>query len=236
MDQGTAMACCAGTDSRSFKMHVFSKGLAGAAKVVKYRLLDKNDGEALVEHRALGSRDTHGLTAGQTVSAVVESVAENSCDSFIAPLFYFGIFGISGAAAYRVINTFDAMIGYHGKWEYAGKFAAKLDDAVNYIPARITALLLVLSAVLCRKNGRGSLICLQRDRRRTESPNAGWTMSAVAGALDIKLEKTGHYVLNAGAAVPEIRHIDGAISLLYCAGLQWSVLLISVLVIYYAVQ
>ncbi|MBE9514049.1 MAG: cobalamin biosynthesis protein [Chloroflexi bacterium] len=143
----------------------------------------------------LVSRDVDRLGKGLMVSATLESVAENSCDSVVAPLFFFLLLGVPGAVAYRVVNTMDGMIGYHGKYEYLGKFAAKLDDLLNFIPARISGLLMVAAAYLCGRNGRDAWRIMHRDHRKTESPNAGWPMSAVAGALEVRLEKEGCYRL-----------------------------------------
>lgn len=144
---------------------------------------------------ALVSREPQSLGKSALISATLESVAENTCDSFVAPLFYFLFLGVPGAVAYRVINTWDAVIGYHKKYEYLGKFAAKLDDVLNFIPARISGLLLVVAAYLSRKNGKNAWQVMLRDHGKTESPNAGWPMSAMAGALKIRLEKAGCYSL-----------------------------------------
>ena len=144
---------------------------------------------------ALVSREPQSLGKSALISATVESVAENTCDSFVAPLFYFLFLGVPGAVAYRVINTWDAVIGYHKKYEYLGKFAAKLDDVLNFIPARISGLLLVVAAYLSRKNGKNAWQVMLRDHGKTESPNAGWPMSAMAGALKVRLEKVGYYSL-----------------------------------------
>jgi len=144
---------------------------------------------------ALVSREPQSLGKSALISATVESVAENTCDSFVAPLFYFLFFGVPGAVAYRVINTWDAMIGYHKKYEYLGKFAAKLDDILNFIPARISGLLLVVAAYLSRRDGKNAWQVMLRDHGKTESPNAGWPMSAMAGALRVRLEKVGYYSL-----------------------------------------
>ena len=139
-----------------FKFTFSWRELRQAALRVRNLLIDDKLNEARFELRALVSRDTHNLPETLLISATVESVAENACDSFVAPLFYFLLFGIPGAVAYRVVNTLDAMIGYHGKYEYLGKFACRLDDVLNFFPARLTALLLVLSAYLSRRHGQRS--------------------------------------------------------------------------------
>jgi adenosylcobinamide-phosphate synthase len=116
----------------------------------------------------------------------------------VAPFFYFAIFGVPGALAYRAINTLDAMIGYHGEYEYLGKAAAILDDWANLIPARLTAGLLVLASLLAGADSRAALWTAVAQHAYTESPNSGWPMAAMAGALGVRLEKIGHYSLGHG--------------------------------------
>ncbi len=166
--------------------------------------------------RSLVSRDASALTAGQAIAATVESVAENTTDSFIGPWLAFALFGLPGAFAYRAINTLDSMIGYRGDYEYLGKAAARLDDMVNLIPARLTALLLTLGSGLLpeQRAGRAWRI-MGRDHARTASPNAGWTMSAMAGALGVELEKPGHYKLGDPTRSLEPGDITHAIQSMY---------------------
>jgi adenosylcobinamide-phosphate synthase len=162
---------------------------------VKKLLANDNLKGAQAEISALVSRETRTLERPALVSATIESVAENACDSFVAPILYFLIFGVPGAIAYRVVNTLDAMIGYHGKYEYLGKVAARLDDILNFIPARISGILLVIAARFCQKDSRNAWRIMLRDHGKTESPNAGWPMGAMAGALRTRLEKAGCYSL-----------------------------------------
>jgi adenosylcobinamide-phosphate synthase len=172
-------------------------GLRKTAKQIR-ALLDNEDlAEVRFELRALVSRDTAKLSRPQLVSAAVESVAEGLCDSVVAPLFYFIIFGLPGAFVYRAVNTADAMIGYRGKYEYLGKFAARLDDVLNFVPARLAAFLLIIAAWLRGAGGQAGLAAAG-EHRKTASPNAGWPMAAMAGALDVTLEKPGHYKLGSG--------------------------------------
>lgn len=200
--------------------------LRRAALIVKNSLLADSKDNARFELRALVGRDTSNLDNGLMVSAAIESVAENSCDSFVAPLFYFLFLGVAGAVAYRVINTFDAMIGYHGEFEYLGKFAARLDSAANFIPARITALLIVLASWIMKKNTCMAWRIMLRDRSKTESPNAGWTMSAIAGALNVRLEKTGYYTLGDNNSSLTLSKIDDSLQIIMVAAFAWSVLLV----------
>lgn len=141
-------------------------------------------------------RDPNTLNERQIISAAVESIAESTTDGITAPFFYFALFGVPGAFAYRVINTLDSMVGYKTEeCRNIGWFSAKMDTLTNWVPARITAYLMVASAMLLGANWQESWRILQRDKRKTLSPNAGFTISAMAGALEIQLEKVGCYVL-----------------------------------------
>jgi adenosylcobinamide-phosphate synthase len=142
----------------------------------------------------LVSRDTTELTEEDLVSATIETLTENITDSVIAPLFYAFIFGVPGAVVYRVINTLDAMVGYKTPEKIKiGWFPAKLDDILNFIPARITGLLVVIAAAFLRLDWKNGYKIMKRDARKPDSPNSGFSMAAAAGALDIKLEKIGYY-------------------------------------------
>ncbi len=211
-----------------FKTTFSFRDLRRTALGIMRLLRDNNLEQARFELRGLVHRDARHLTRPLLVSAAVESVAENASDSFVAPLFYFLLFGIPGAVAYRVVNTLDAMLGHHGKYEYLGKFAARLDDVLNIIPARLTALLLVLAAFLSRKDGRAAWYTASRDHANTESPNAGWPMAAVAGALDVQLEKRGHYKLGRGNALLTPETIGASVKLLQLTALLWVVISIAV--------
>ena len=172
--------------------------------------------EARRQMSALVSRDTSQLTIGQMAAGAIESVAENITDSVVGPLLAFALFGLPGAVAYRAINTLDSMVGYRGRYEYLGKASARLDDLVNLVPARLAAVLLwaattVLPGMAC---GRAGSIMLAH-RGRTESPNAGWTMAAMAGGLGVTLEKIGHYRLGDPAPEPRPAHIGAATRALY---------------------
>ena len=184
---------------------------------------------------SLVSRDTSTLSEENVVAATVESVSENSCDSFIAPVFYFLIFGLPGAIAYRIVNTFDSMIGYHGKYEYTGKASAIADDILNYIPSRISAILIVLASLFHPENLKRAWSIMFRDHKRTESPNAGWTMSAMAGALGVRLEKTGHYQLGDSVKAISIDNIDSSLKIVVVAFAAWSIITILIQVMVNAV-
>jgi adenosylcobinamide-phosphate synthase len=205
------------------------RGLVKAASRIKREIVKERLGDARQDLNWLVSRNTSNLNREQVVSAAIESVAENTCDSFVAPVMYFLIFGIPGAVVYRIVNTFDAMIGYHGKWEYFGKFAARFDDVLNYIPARISALLLVAASWALRKNASRSCAIMWRDHGKTESPNAGWTMSAVAGALGIRLKKTGCYRLGDDIRAISTNDIDTSLRIASAAAGIWAAVIFTVL-------
>ncbi|MCL5075763.1 MAG: cobalamin biosynthesis protein [Chloroflexi bacterium] len=191
------------------------KELHRAAQQVKGPLLEGKVETARARLRSLVSRNTDELAEPLTVAAAVESVAENTNDSFVAPLFYYLLFGVPGAIAYRLINTFDSMIGYHGRYEYLGKVAARLDDLANFVPARLAALFMVIAAHLTGNDAQQAWHMMLRYRRVTESPNAGWTMSAMAGALGVQLEKVGHYKLGETSTPLSPAMIDQSLSIMW---------------------
>ena len=203
------------------------RGLWLAVQKVKECLLLDDIANARLEVTALVSRDTQDLSRQQLISASIESCAENLCDSFVAPLFYYAIFGLPGTIVYRVINTFDAMIGFHGRWEYTGKFAARLDDVINYIPARISSFLIILASLYTGRAGDGWQVML-REHNKTESPNAGWTMSAMAGTLGIELEKAGAYKLGAGTGTISTASISLSQVVMLLSAVIWSLVIVAV--------
>jgi adenosylcobinamide-phosphate synthase len=206
-----------------FKSTFTVTGLRRATLRVRQLLQDARLDETRFELRALVSRNTKELPEPLLASAAAESVAEGTCDSLVAPMFYFLLLGVPGAIGYRAVNTLDAMIGYHGQYEYLGKFAARLDDVLNYIPARLAALLLILAAAF-QKSGRRAWQTAWREHTRTESPNAGWTIAAMAGALNARLEKVGHYTFQDSGAAPSTRTIDSAVRLFLTAASIWVLL------------
>jgi adenosylcobinamide-phosphate synthase len=164
------------------------------------RAVERALGESLAAGRArlawLVSRDVAALDAGQVRESAIETLAENLNDSVVAPLFWFAVGGLPAAALYRFANTADAMWGYPGvrqgrEWQWAGKWAARADDALSWLPARLTALLLALARV---RPLRG----LWAQAGNTPSPNSGWPMAAMALALDVQLGKPGVYTLHPG--------------------------------------
>lgn len=150
----------------------------------------------------LVSRDTTTLSESEVRESAIESLAENLNDSVVAPVFWFVLLGLPGAAVYRFANTADAMWGYRGlrngvNWEWAGKWAARADDLPSWVPARITALLLKLLVP------KVDYTRLRAEAHKTPSPNSGWPMAAMALALGVRLQKLGVYVLNPSGRPPE---------------------------------
>ena len=188
-----------------------------AVQEVRRALTQGDIQEARQKVGQIVSRDVATLSPPLVAAAAIESSAENLTDSLVAPLFYFVLLGPAGALAYRVVNTLDAMIGYHGRYEYVGKAAARLDDVLNFVPARLAALLLAVSAGPAGGSVAGALRTMWRDHAKTESPNAGWTMSAMSGALGVKLEKPGAYQLGADHPEPGETHIRQALLILAAA-------------------
>ncbi|WP_295609833.1 cobalamin biosynthesis protein [uncultured Methanobrevibacter sp.] len=173
--------------------------------------LDESIEKARKSVSYLVSRDTEELTESFIVSAVIESLTENITDSFIAPIFYYSIFGIIIMInhfdnqifyllvipmLYRMFNTLDAMVGYQtDELNDIGFVPAKTDDVLNYIPSRIAGIYVVISAYLLKLDGKNSFKIMMRDARECPSPNSGYTMATTAGALNIQLIKKDTYVL-----------------------------------------
>ncbi|HIV71987.1 MAG TPA: adenosylcobinamide-phosphate synthase CbiB [Candidatus Aquabacterium excrementipullorum] len=162
----------------------------------------------------LVSRDVQALDAEGVRESAIESLAENLNDSVVAPLFWFALGGLAGAALYRFANTADAMWGYRGRYEWAGKWAARVDDALSWLPARITAFLLCLAA-----GRRLSLDAMRREAAVTPSPNGGWPMGTMALLLNVRLRKPAVYTLHASAPSPA--PADTARALAWCQAAVW---------------
>ena len=213
-DMGSIAYVAAGSALLSTTFAV--KELGRAADRTRSAMEAGDDPGARRSLRSLVSRDTRALAPPLVAMAAIESVAENTTDSFVGPWLAFALFGLPGAFAYRAINTLDSMIGYRGRYEYLGKAAARIDDLVNLMPARLSAvLMLVAGRLLCGLPAtRGRQVAV-RDRRLTESPNAGWTIGAAAGLLGVVLEKAGHYRIGDGLRDPGHSDIGAAVRLGY---------------------
>jgi len=179
-----------------FKATFAVKGMGHYTKPIAAALKKNDLAEARKWLPFIVRRDPNTLNERQIISAAVESIAESTTDGITAPFFFFALFGVPGAFAYRVVNTLDSMVGYKNvENKNIGWFSANLDTIANYIPSRLTAYLMVAASFLLRENWRESWRILQRDKGKTASINAGWTISAMAGALNTQLEKQGYYTL-----------------------------------------
>jgi len=177
----------------------------------------------------LVSRDVTTLTEAQVRESAIESLAENLNDSVVAPIFWFVLLGLPGAALYRFANTADAMWGYRGVrnghvWEWAGKWAAWADDVLSWLPARLTALLLLAVAGCGRWR---EMVC---QARLTPSPNSGWPMAAMALALGIRLGKPGVYTLNAPGRTPQT--VDAAAAVILARNTVFTLIPIALIALF----
>ena len=160
-----------------------------------YNVLETGDIEkSRVQLSYIVGRDTKNLSQSEIIRATVETVAENTVDGTISPMFYGFLFGPVGAMTYKAINTLDSMVGYKNeKYLNLGCISAKMDDIANFIPARLTAIFMSLGAFLCGMDGKNSLKIAIRDRKNHKSPNCAFAEGAAAGALGIQLGGTNIY-------------------------------------------
>lgn len=174
-------------------------------------------------------RDTDNLNEEKIIKATIETVAENLSDGVIAPLFYMFIGGIPLGVAYKAVNTLDSMVGYkNDTYAYLGKFAARLDDIVNLIPARLSAILMILASFFCRKNVRNAIKIYRRDRYNHLSPNSAHTEAVCAGALGLQLGGGSVYngklvekpTIGDEDQKPVVRDIQSAVILLYVSSVE----------------
>jgi adenosylcobinamide-phosphate synthase len=165
-----------------------TRGLLDAVTKIETPLRSGNLVKARENLAQIVGRDTAALNQDKVLRASLESLAENTSDGIVAPLFYLFLGGIPLAMAYKTVNTLDSMIGYRTeRYLYFGKFAARLDDAANFVPARLTSLLMVIATLLVRLNAGLAVRVLRRDHANHLSPNAGYPEAALAGALGIRL-------------------------------------------------
>lgn len=171
-----------------------TKSLDTETRKVYKKLSNATIEEARVALSYIVGRETKDLDEKEIVRGTVETIGENISDGIIAPMFYFFLGGVPLAMAYKAVNTLDSMVGYkNDKYLYFGRFSAKLDDVVNYIPARLTAIFIVAAALIRKRNYRNSIRTIIRDRKNHNSPNAGYPEAAVAGALDVQLGGVNKY-------------------------------------------
>ncbi len=170
------------------------KSLSEAAKEIYVFLVTDNLTQGRKALSFIVGRDTEHLNAEEVTRGVVETVAENTVDGIIAPLFFFCIGGVPLAVCYRAANTMDSMLGYKNeRYLYFGKIAAKLDDVLNYIPARITGIIFVIAAAFLKLDSHHAFKIMKRDAKKHPSPNGGYAEATVAGAIHIRLGGENSY-------------------------------------------
>lgn len=158
--------------------HILKDDIEGARKQLSY----------------IVGRDTKDLDKEAILRAVVETIAENMSDGIVAPIFYAGLLGVPFAMVYKAVNTMDSMFGYKNeKYKDFGFFPAKLDDVFNYIPARLSGILIVIAALILKLNYKNSFKIYIRDRNNHSSPNSAHPEAAVAGALGLRLGGANYY-------------------------------------------
>ena len=178
--------------------------------------IERNDLDAARNNLSLiVKRNTKNLDKNHVLSGTLESISENTVDGVTGPLFYFAFFGIPGAFIYRIINTIDSMIGYKTSiFTNVGWFGANCDKILNYLPSRITSLMMVIGAMILGNDWKKSYKIMKRDGKNTESPNAGYPMAALAGALGTRFEKIDHYSVGEGNIEITKSHLRSAIALM----------------------
>jgi len=160
------------------------------------KALESEDLAEAKKYSHFSRRDSKDLVSSQVSSAVIESMAENLIDFKLSPIISYAFFGVSGAIAFRAINTLDGMVGFKDREHInMGWFSANLDTLVNYIPARFTAVLIVLASAIIGEDYKNAWAIAKRDNAKTPSRNHGWPMAAMAGALRVQLEKPSQYIL-----------------------------------------
>ena len=218
------------------KTTIAVRGMEKHALAVVDSIEQNNISKARDNLALIVKRNTKNLDKNHVLSGVLESVSENIVDGITGPLFYFGVFGLPGAFVYRAINTIDSMVGYKNSlFRNIGWFGANCDKVLNYIPSRLTAIVMVLSAKIIGINWKNSYHVMLRDGSKTESPNAGYPMAALAGALQTKFEKIDHYSLGDGNLELTKTHVKSAIDLMKVTAILFSLIVTipTIILLYY---
>ena len=197
------------------KMTIAIRGMEKHALSV-LKSLNQNNIDSAREHLSMiVKRETKNLDKKHLLSGVLESISENTVDGVTGPLFYYGLFGLPGAFVYRIVNTADSMIGYKNNiFKNIGWFGAKSDTVLNYVPSRLTGIVMIIAAVILKQNWRDCYRIMVRDGKKTESPNAGYPMAALAGALGTTFEKIDHYNLGDFNTELTEKHVYSAIKMM----------------------
>lgn len=212
--------------------------LAKAGNEIHHYLLTNDLVQARFKVGWIVGRDTEKLDVAEITRATVETIAENIVDGIISPLFYFMIGGVPLAFLYRAVNTMDSMVGYKNvKYGDFGMIAARVDDVFNYIPARVTGILLIIAAALLQFNVRGTIQSIKEDAKKHPSPNSGYCEAGVAGALNIRLGGLNYYggvasqraYMGAGMTTLAPIHIKQTIHMMYVTTILFAVSLTIIL-------
>ncbi len=196
------------------------------------KAIDESNLPEAKKYSHFSRRESKDLNGAQMGSAVIESMSENLIDFKLSPMMSFALFGVTGAIAFRAINTLDGMVGFKTKEHInTGWFSANLDNFVNFIPTRLTALFMIVSAAILRMDAANAWRIACRDHKKTPSRNHGWPMGAVAGALRIQLEKPGQYILGDAQEPLTGEKILGALRIRDVTIILWGLLCIAVLVL-----
>jgi adenosylcobinamide-phosphate synthase len=196
------------------------------------KAIQANDLNEAKKYSHFSRRDSKNLNGSQISSAVIESMSENLIDFKLSPMMSFALFGVTGAIAFRAINTLDGMVGFKTKEHInSGWFSANLDTVVNYIPTRLTALLMIVAAAILRMDAKNAWRIAYRDHKKTPSRNHGWPMAAVAGALRVQLEKPGQYILGDAQEPLTADKILGALRIRDVTIVLWMLLCVAVILI-----
>jgi adenosylcobinamide-phosphate synthase len=196
------------------------------------KAIDESNLPEAKKYSHFSRRDSKDLNGAQMGSAVIESMSENLIDFKLSPMMSFALFGVMGAIAFRAINTLDGMVGFKTKEHIdTGWFSANLDNFVNFIPTRLTALLMIAAAAILQMDAKNAWRMALRDHKKTPSRNHGWPMAAVAGALRIQLEKPGQYILGDAQEPLTGEKILGALRIRDVTIILWGLLCIAVLVL-----
>ncbi len=196
------------------------------------KAIDESNLPEAKKYSHFSRRESKDLNGAQMGSAVIESMSENLIDFKLSPMMSFSLFGVTGAIAFRAINTLDGMVGFKTKEHInTGWFSANLDNFVNFFPTRLTALFMISAAAILRLDAKNAWRIARRDHRKTPSRNHGWPMGAVAGALRIQLEKPGQYILGDAQEPLTGDKILGALRIRDVTIVLWGLLCVAVIVI-----
>lgn len=214
------------------KTTIAIKGMEEHTKKIVQALSVGAINDARTKLSMIVKRNTKDLDRQHIISATLESLSENTVDGITGPLFYFAIFGLPGAFVYRTINTIDSMIGYKTDlFRNLGWFGANCDKFLNYIPARMTSIVMILAIMIIGADWKKSLEIMKRDGNKTESPNAGYPMAALAGALGAKFEKKEYYLLGDGSFELDENHFKRAISIMKLTAVLFCIIFIVPLIV-----